>query len=126
MKAMCTDISIPTCRAEGYIVVFGSVGKRPIDKTKQYRITQSNPEVWPSGYLIPSRQREHCDKPIYFVDDCKSFEDLVEILNEDYEAVASCCGYDSNPTDIEEPTMMDFLSLASDLVMYYGNHYFTN
>jgi hypothetical protein len=126
MKAMGTDVCIQTCRAEGYVVVFGSTSMKPIDKDKPYRITQSNPELWPNGYLMPRRYQDDCNAPNYFVDDCKSFNDLLDILNCNHKSIAEFADYANCSPELNEPTMGDFLNLAQDLVLYYGNHYFSN
>ena len=121
MYKIGTDVSIQTCRAEGYIVVEHPSKKdvKGIDKDQCFDITQSNPERWESGYL---NQREGQQ---YLVDDSKSFNDLVGILNADYDAVASYADYENCPPELDNPTIYDFLHLASDLVNYYGNHYFS-
>ena len=120
MRPIGTDASIRTCRAEGYIVIYANGNHKPIDKDKPYRITQSNPDAWPSGYLVPG------DTQKYLIDDDKSFNDLLEIYHGDKQAVFNYADHHNCPPNLEAPTIYDFLHLASDLCMYWGNHYFTN
>jgi hypothetical protein len=121
MYKIGTDASIQTCRAEGYVIVNYPSKKdlKGIDKEQYFDIEQSNPRRWESGHLNQG------DGEKLFVDDSKSFNDLVEILNADYEGVSSFADYKNCPPELENPTIIDFLHLASDLVNYYGNHYFS-
>jgi len=122
MKAIGTDVSIECCRCEGYVVIYANANRKPINKDKPYRITQSNPEYWTDC----GRVKFGAHRGQYLVNDNKSFNELLEILNEDYDAVANSCDYENCPINIDEPTIYDFLNLASDLVWYCGNHYFSN
>jgi hypothetical protein len=116
-----TDINTTTCRAEGYVMVRHNSKKnlKAIDKEEYFDIEKSNPTRWESGYL------NNEDGQKFLVDDSKSFNDLVEILNANYDSVASFADYKSCPPELDNPTIYDFLHLASDLVSYYGNHYFS-
>ena len=121
MYKIGTDISLTTCRAEGYVVVNHNSKKnlKSIDKDTCFVIEQSNPQRWESGYLNKQEGQK------FFVDDSKSFNDLVEILNADYKSISSFADYENYPPELDNPTIYDFLQLASDLVNYYGNHYFS-
>jgi hypothetical protein len=121
MPKIGTDINLQTCRAEGYVVVNYKSKKdlKEIDKDEYFDIEQSNPRRWKSGYLNKG------DGAKLLVDDSKSFNDLVDILNADYEGVASFADYKNCPPELDNPNIYDFLHLASDLVNYYGNHYFS-
>jgi hypothetical protein len=122
MYKLGTDIHITTCRAEGYVVVNHPSKKdlESIDKEQYFDIEQSNPARWESGYLNKK------DGQKFFVDDSKSFNDLVEILNANYDSVASYADFKECPPELDNPNIIDFLHLASTLVGYYGNHYFSS
>ena len=123
MYKLGTDISLTTCRAEGYVVVNHPSKKdfKGIDKEQYFDVEQSYHLSWPNGYYCPSSEHQK-----WMVEDSKSFNDLVEILNADYKAIASFADYKNCPPELENPNITDYLHLASDLIGYYGNHYFSS
>ena len=123
MYKIGTDISLTICRAEGYVVVLHPSKKDliSIDKDQYFDIEQSNPARWESGYL----NRKTDEGNPLMIDDSKSFNDLVEILNDSKGAVQSFADHENCPIELDAPNIYDFLRLASDLVYYYGNHYFS-
>ena len=123
MYKLGTDISLQVCRAEGYVVVLHPSKKdyKGIDKEQYFDIEQSYHLSWENGYYHPSSGHQK-----WMVDDSKNFNDLVEILNADYEAIASFADYKNCPPELDNPTIFDFRNLASDLINYYGNHYFSS
>ena len=113
-----TDISIPECRASGYAVV--DHGKRPLDVTKSYRLTISNPNAW-----------TFCGKAVkfgaarpYCVDDWFSYADLWESFERGGDGIKSFCDFENcpYPSPEESPSFNDFVSLAQTVDMYHGLH----
>lgn len=111
-----TDISIAECRASGYPVV--EHGKRPLDPSKRYRLTISNPSAWT---FCGSAVKFGARRP-YEVNGWYSYADLWETFERAGDGIKSFCDFENfpYPSPTEEPCFMDFASLAQTLVLYCG------
>ena len=111
-----TDISLAVCRCEGYMVVEhpARFKKAPLDKDYKCKLTVSNPDAWTDSGKVDFNTP---DEPIYFLDEQYSFNDLLEILEEDgvRESVESSCDWENCQPNLDNPTIHDMLYLASDI-----------
>jgi len=128
-----TDISIATCRCEGYMVMDFKkrklIKKGILDKDCVVDFTVSIPEYWNDAGkpMLPPRDTNN---PRYFermpvlyaLDTCASWNDIMDIISDDKDraSVASCCDWSNCSPNFKNPTEYDLLNLASDVNCYFG------
>ncbi len=104
------DVSIQTCRAEGYMVMDYPVyafKKDPLNT--ECIFTNSLPEYSREGYI---------GEKIIIVEEHYTYNDLFEMYLERKEDIDSFVGFKREKLD--NPTPYDLLHLASDLDSYCG------
>lgn len=111
-----TDCNLAECRASGYAVV--AHGKRPLDPSKMYELTISNPNKWPNGTLTPGTR----SRDAWEVNTFTSYDDLWKSFLRGGDGIKSFCDFENcpYPSPEESPTFNDFASLAQTVHMYYG------
>lgn len=110
------DVSIQTCRDEGYLVMDYPVHAFRRDPIKtECRFTKSLP-LW-----IREDVGWTPGQPMIVLDVHYNWEDLYEIYKDNKEGIDSFTGYDYS--DIKVPTPRDLLDLASDIDSYCGIEY---
>lgn len=125
MKTIGIDMSIAVCRVEGYMVMKFDPKKllkgNRIDKDLGVDLTVSNPEAWNDSGK-PSIAPQAMEMPLYALDEEYSFNDLLEILKDEKkaESIAKTCDWKNCPINFENPTVYDFLHLASDIHFCYS------
>lgn len=104
------DVSIQTCRDEGYMVMDYPVHKFKRDPTfVDCRFTKSLPDYVREGEV---------GQPMMVIDVWLNYEDLWEMYLEHKASIDSMIG-GSHPKK-DEPDPYDLLSLASDIDSYCG------
>jgi len=127
-----TDVSLATCRDEGYMVIEFKkrelIKKGVLQKDVYVECTQSLPyagfsnfPIWQNGRpCIPGALRSE----IYSVYDIShSWETILEVFEDWEEGILSMCGCKSREdyfVDFDNPTEYDLLSLISDVCSYGG------
>lgn len=110
------DISLRTCRDEGYPVV--THGKSPLDPDQAYDLTISNPQHWPNGRLRPGTRSRDAWAVSTFV----SYRALWESFLRGGDGIKSCCDFENFPLPDPEskPDFADFVHLAGIVRGYHG------
>lgn len=110
-----TDISIQECRVSGYPVV--EHGKRPMDPSKDYNLTISNPESW-----YDNGKPKIGSSDLYSVDTFISYQDLWDTFENQGEGIKDYCDFENCPlpAPYENPSFHDFVHLASIIHPYCG------
>jgi hypothetical protein len=120
------DINLSVCRAEGYLMMeFNSkklVKNGKLDKDCYVRFTAtSGCLAWnDNGKLLPPQLRK---TDAYILDVQYTFNDLLELYEQNKANIDSCCDYGNCKPDFENPTEYDMLNLASNIDCYYGINY---
>ncbi len=111
-----TDISIRVCREEGYAVVDHTT--KNLNPDKEYRISISNPELWPNGYRS-SQWFNHMDA--YLVDSDYCYRELYEDIKED-KGFKSFVDWENCPFTAPDdgPSFSELASLAQSISAYKG------
>ena len=118
-----TDVSLETCRAEGYMVIEFAVRelypngrKNGIDKDCLVNCTKSYPDY------IRKEQGWGVGDPVIMLDVDYSWNDLMELYLKHKKGIDSLIGA-SYDVETIEPTEYDILNLASDIDAYCGLDY---
>ncbi len=111
-----TDISIATCRNEGYACVEHRRAER-LDTSKAYHLTISEPSSWASG-----RIKVDCQTKQWRVNTTISYEDLWKAFERGGESIKSMCDHSNCPhkAPTENPDFHDFAALAQAIYLYNG------
>lgn len=105
MKTLGTDVSIVTCKAEGYTMIQFDARKR-FNRATNYRIFSYYPEYTDIAGQLKT-------------DAFESFDSLVSIYKENKTGINSFAETDKF-VNFDEPDYRDFLNLASDIEAYRG------
>ena len=115
-----TDVSLQTCRDEGYMVIEFSVRelypngrKNGIDKDCPVNCTKSYPDY------IRKEMGWSVGDSMMMLDEDYSWNDLLEIYLRHKDGIDSMIGASYDVENIE-PTEWDILNLASDIDSYCG------
>jgi hypothetical protein len=106
MRTIGTDISLDVCKAEGYMMIQFDARKK-FKKDEEYRIFAHAPDY------IEELKNE------VLIDVFYSFNELIEMYEEDKKSIDQCCGTERD-LDFNNPNFFDFLNLASDINSYKG------
>ena len=111
-----TDISLRTCREEGYPVV--THWTKTMDPDKLYDLTISDPRYWPYGILIPGTRSKHA----WAVNCFTSYTELWKSFLRGGDGIKSFCDFKNCPfpSPTESPSFSDFASLAGVAHSYHG------
>lgn len=114
MKKIGMDISIPVCKAEGYMTV--DLVKFTTDKLLHFTATMPDYCNKKVTDKLGRKTRHNSLR----VDTFLSWEDLVEIYERHKAGIDSFCDYENCKSDFNNPTIYDALRLASDIDAYCG------
>lgn len=111
-----TDISLTTCRQEGYAVVAHS--NKPMDPDGMYELTISEPRHWPNGRLRPGTH----SKDAWAVNCFTTYVELWKSFLRGGDGIKSFCDFKNCPfpAPTESPGFSDFASLAGIVNSYHG------
>jgi hypothetical protein len=113
-----TDISIKTCRAEGYAVV-EHYGKK-MKPGNPYFLTISNPLVWESG--CRSNSPFLAAREPYLEQGWFSYQELWDQMEKQGKGIKEYCDFKNCPLPApdQNPTFHDFVNLAQTLHYFCG------
>lgn len=106
MRTIGTDISLDVCKAEGYMMIQFDARKK-FKKDEEYRIFAHAPDY------IEELKNE------VLIDVFYSFNELLEMYEEDKESINNCCETDKH-INFDSPNFYDFLNLSCDINSYKG------
>lgn len=107
MKTIGTDISLDVCKSEGYMMCIYDENKL-FSSDEYYTLLYYTPD-----YLCNDDEREPIFKDTY------TFYQLFQRYNKCKTAIDKFAETNKN-VNFDNPTIYDFLNLASDLNMYCG------
>ena len=111
-----TDVSIEECIQSGYTII--DTNGEEFDREKSYRIMEFYPD-----YVLEEMEVENIEEVDRFnymlVDTEYSFNELIEVYNDNKKGMDSSCETHIH-VNFGEPTFYDFLNLASDCSSYCG------
>lgn len=112
-----TDISLRTCREEGYPVV--THGAKPMDPGGNYELTISRPFHWPYGRLRPGTRSKHA----WEVNCGVRYTELWESFLRGGDGIKSFCDFENYPfpEPSDSPDFSDFAHLAGVVHYYHGS-----
>lgn len=119
-----TDISLRTCRAEGYPVVkcrsypARKAAAVTMDPDAMYELTISNPSYWPNGKLRVGTPA----KLAWAINMFTSYRDMWKSFERACPEIKPFCDFDRCPLPTPEssPTFSDFATLAGILNSWNG------